>query len=122
VFWSASRVGRFLVEDMGAMKLYDRYHDQGAEFLGVSLDPPEEYGGLEELKEFVAEKHVPWPQYFQGHDDNGIWTGTPTDDFSEHWGISHVPVVFLIDREGKLYSTEARDRLATMLPRLLKRP
>ena len=50
-------------------QLYNEYHDQGVEFIGVSLDLPEEDGGLEALKAFVAERKIPWPQYYQGHDN-----------------------------------------------------
>ena len=43
-------------------------------------------------------------------------TGSPTNDFSESWGISGIPTVFLIDAEGKLYSTEARGKLDDVDP------
>jgi hypothetical protein len=102
-------------------RLYTKYHDKGVEFIGVSHDLPEEDGGLEALKTFVARKNVPWPQYFQGKDNQGVVTGTPTNDFSESWGISGIPTVFLIDPEGKLYSTEARGRLDTLIPWLLEK-
>jgi thiol-disulfide isomerase/thioredoxin len=109
------------VHEMIEMKrIYDQYHDQGVEFIGVSHDLPEEDGGLEELKKFVAEWQIPWPQHYQGHDNQRIVSGSPTEDFSEFWGISGIPTVFLIDAEGKLYSTEARGRLETLIPRLLK--
>jgi hypothetical protein len=42
------------------------------------------------------------------------------NDFSESWGINGIPTVFLIDAEGKPYSTEARGRLDALIPRLLK--
>ena len=48
-------------------------------------------------------------------------TGEPTNDFSESWGISGIPTVFLIDAEGKLYSTEARGQLDTLIPKLLEK-
>jgi len=86
----------------------------------VSHDIPEEDGGLEALRAFVAREQIPWPQYYQGHDNQRIVSGSPTDDFSEFWGISGIPTIFLIDAEGKLDSTEARGRLETLIPRLLK--
>jgi hypothetical protein len=46
--------------------------------------------------------------------------GEPMDDFSESWGIRGIPAVFLVDAEGKLYSTEARGRLDSLIPRLLE--
>jgi RNA polymerase sigma factor (sigma-70 family) len=109
------------VGEIPEMKLlYTEFHDKGVEFIGVSLDLPEEAGGLEALKELVDREQIPWPQYYQGHDNECILSGSPTNDFSEYWGVSFIPTVFLIDRDGTLYSTEARGRLATMIPRLLK--
>jgi RNA polymerase sigma factor (sigma-70 family) len=118
-FW-ATWCGPCVGEIPEMKRLYAQYHDQGVEFIGVSHDLLEEEGGLEALKTFVAEQEVPWPQYYQAHDGNRIVSGSPTDDFSEFWGISGIPTVFLIDAEGRLYSTEARGRLETLIPRLLK--
>jgi RNA polymerase sigma factor (sigma-70 family) len=103
------------------LRLYETYHDRGVEFIGVSLDRPEADGGLDALKKFVAERKIAWPQYYQGHDNHRVMTGEPVGDFSESWGISDIPTVFLIDAEGKLYSTEARGQLDVLIPRLLDR-
>jgi hypothetical protein len=100
-------------------RLYAKYHAQGVEFLGVSQDVPEEDGGLAALKSFVAKEHIPWPQFYQGRNAGAFLAGLPTGDFFESWGIDGIPTVFLIDAEGKLYSTDARGRLETLLPRLL---
>lgn len=101
-------------------RLYETYHDRGVEFIGVSQESPEESGGLDQLKTFVAERKIPWPQYYQGCDNYRFATGEPMNDFSEYWGISGSPMVFIVDAEGKLYSTEARGRLDTLIPRLLE--
>ncbi len=66
-------------------------------------------------------RQIPWPHYFQGKDNQGVVTGTPTNDFSESWGISGIPTVFLIDAEGKLFSTEARGKLDALIPQLLEK-
>jgi RNA polymerase sigma factor (sigma-70 family) len=119
-FW-ATWCGPCVGEFPELKRLYAQYHDKGVEFIGVSHDLPEEDGGLSALKEFVQTWQIPWPQYYQGHDNELITTGTPTNDFSEFWGISGIPTVFLIDAEGKLYSTAARGRLDTLIPRLLEK-
>ena len=93
-------------------KLYAKYHDQGVEFIGVSLDVPEGQGGLHTLKKFVKEKEIAWPQYYAG---NG-WES----EFTVACGITEIPAVFVIDTEGKLYSTEALGKLNTMIPKLLQ--
>jgi hypothetical protein len=95
------------------LRLYEMYHDRGVEFIGVSLDRPEADGGLDDLKTFVAERKIPWLQYYQGDG----WEG----EFSRDWGIQLIPTVFLVDAEGRLYSTEARGKLDALIPKLLDR-
>jgi thiol-disulfide isomerase/thioredoxin len=102
------------VAEMPEMKaLYAKYHGQGVEFIGVSLDQPKEQGGLDSLKKFVKEKEIAWPQYYQGDG----WGSK----FSCSCGISAIPAVFVIDTEGKLYSTEADGKLDAIIPKLLKK-
>ena len=73
--------------------LYAKYKDRGVEFVGVSLDRPAE-GGRDKLLAFLAERQVPWPQYYQG----AAWEG----EFTSSWGIDRVPTLFVIDRAGNL--------------------
>ncbi|HVX86446.1 MAG TPA: TlpA disulfide reductase family protein [Phycisphaerae bacterium] len=88
---------------------YEKFKNQGVQFIGISLDQPGD--GLQKLKDFVAQNHVPWPQYYQG---NG-WDS----DFSTSWGIDSIPTLFLIDKQGNLASTDARGKLNDLLPKLL---
>jgi len=100
------------VAEMSKMKqLYAKYKSQGVEFIGISLDGPGE--GLKKLKAFVEEQRIDWPQYYQGDS----WRS----EFSQSWGIGAIPTVFVIDTEGKLYSTEARGQLDKLIPALLKK-
>ena len=100
------------VAEMSKMKqLYADYRSDGVEFIGVSLDGPGE--GLNKLKSFVTEKKIDWPQYYQGNS----WQS----DFSQSWGISAIPTVFVIDADGNLASTEARGLLDKLIPALLKK-
>jgi thiol-disulfide isomerase/thioredoxin len=102
------------VREMPAMKeLYSRYHGQGVEFIGVSLDEPKQDGGLVKLKEFVARNGIDWPQYYQGKG----WES----DFSSSWGITSIPALFVVDQEGKLYSINARAHLEEIINELLKK-
>ncbi|WP_165220341.1 sigma-70 family RNA polymerase sigma factor [Aquisphaera insulae] len=118
-FW-ATWCGPCLGEIPNLTELYDRYHDRGFEIVGVSLDNAEDENGLEDLKRTLAEKKIPWPQYHQGMGwGESIRTGKSTDTFSESWGISMIPTYFLIDADGRLYSTEARGKLDDLVPRLL---
>jgi thiol-disulfide isomerase/thioredoxin len=102
------------VAEMPTMKeLYAKYKPQGVEFIGVSLDSPESMGGLDKLKAFVKENGITWPQYYQGRG----WES----EFSGSWGISGIPTLFILDAEGRLYSTEAREELRTLIPELIKK-
>jgi thiol-disulfide isomerase/thioredoxin len=100
------------VKEIPEMKmLYERYHNRGVEFIGVSLDYSEDRGGLGRLKTYVAEKGIPWPQYYLG---NGLESG-----FSRSCGVYAIPAYFVIDPAGNVYSTEARGKLHTIIPELI---
>ena len=100
------------VQEMPRMKeLYAKYHDQGVEFIGVSLDRPKEMGGLDRLKRFVADHEIAWPQYYQGN----FWDS----EFSRSWGINLIPTMFLVNQDGKLVSVDALEHLETLITDLL---
>jgi thiol-disulfide isomerase/thioredoxin len=102
------------VAEMPRMKeLYAKYHDKGVEFIGISLDQPKEDGGFDKLKAFVAKNDIPWPQYYQGNH----WQS----EFSKSWGVNSIPAVFLVDREGKLFSTDAGGNLESLIRELMER-
>jgi thiol-disulfide isomerase/thioredoxin len=86
---------------------------KGVQFVGVSLDVPEEEGGLRELRASVARFGIEWPQYYPG--------GKFDSEFSSTWGVFAVPTVFVLDRRGVIVSTDARGKLETILPKLLER-
>lgn len=92
-------------------RLYERYHDRGMEVVGVSLDFPENRGGLDRLKSYVAEKKIPWPQYYLG---NGL-----ESSFSRSCGVFAIPAYFVIDPAGNVFSTEARGKLDMIIPELI---
>jgi thiol-disulfide isomerase/thioredoxin len=111
-FW-ATWCGPCVGEMPNMKKIYAKYHDKGVEFIGVSLDRPKEEGGLDDLKKFVKEKEIAWPQYYQGN----YWNS----EFSKSWGINSIPTMFLVDQDGKLVSVDARGKLESMIPDLLKK-
>ncbi len=113
-FW-ATWCGPCVAEMPKMKEVYAKYHNQGVEFIGVSLDQPKEAGGLDALKKYVDDNKIAWPQYYQG---NG-WAS----EFSRSWGIHAIPSMFVVDAEGKLFSVEARGKLETLIPELLaKKP
>jgi thiol-disulfide isomerase/thioredoxin len=109
-FW-ATWCGPCVAEMPRMKELYSKFHDQGVEFIGISLDQPG--SGLDKLKKFVEENEIPWPQYYQGQG----WQS----DFSGSWGINAIPALFVVDASGNLVSTEARGKLEELLPELIKK-
>jgi peroxiredoxin len=92
-------------------EIYAKYKDRGVEFIGVSLDHTEANGGLKKLKDFVAEQGIAWPQYYQGN--------YVLSEFSGSWGIKSIPTMFIVDADGKLASTDARENLEQKITELL---
>jgi thiol-disulfide isomerase/thioredoxin/outer membrane protein assembly factor BamD (BamD/ComL family) len=109
-FW-ATWCGPCVAEMPKNKEIYAKWKDKGVEFIGVSLDAPESEGGLQKLKDFVKDKEITWPQYYQGKG----WDS----EFSKSWGINSIPTVFVVDTEGNLYSTTARGQLEKLIPELL---
>jgi len=109
-FW-ATWCGPCVAEMPNMKKIYSQYHQKGVEFLGISLDQPLDRGGLDQLKNYCKENNITWPQYYQG---NG-WGS----EFSVSWGINSIPAMFIIDKNGNLFSTNARGKLEQLIPKLL---
>jgi thiol-disulfide isomerase/thioredoxin len=109
-FW-ATWCGPCVAEMPKMKEIYAEFHDKGVEFIGISLDAPKEDGGLDNLKNFVKEKEIPWPQYYDGG----------KGDFAKMWGVSAIPTVFIIDAEGKISSMNAGGKLEQLIPELLKK-
>jgi thiol-disulfide isomerase/thioredoxin len=107
-FW-ATWCGPCVAEMPENKATYEKFKNNGVQFIGVSLDQPGD--GLQKLKDFVAQNDIPWPQYYQGN----AWDS----DFSKSWGIDSIPTVFVVDKQGRLATVTARGQLDTLLPKLL---
>ncbi len=75
---------------------YDKYHDQGLEVIGISLDEDKEA-----LEKFLKKRGATWPQYFDGKS----WQ----NQISFRFGINAVPTLWIIDKKGILRSTNHHD-------------
>lgn len=93
-FW-ATWCGPCVAEIPNLVKLYEEFHPQGFEIVGISLDREKA-----QLEEFLKEKEVPWIQTFEDAKD-----GHPIAD---KYGINAIPTMFLVDKEGKVVSTTLR--------------
>ena len=104
-FWSTS-CGPCIGEMPTLKAVYQKLHEQGFEVVGISLDDKESV-----LRRFIKEKELPWPQHFEG---NG-WE----NKFAVRYGIFSIPTMWLVDKAGKLRSTEARFDLERQVTSLL---
>ena len=95
-FW-ATWCGPCIVEMPNVKAVYEKYRDQGFEVIGISLDTDEAA-----LRKFIKENQLPWRQVFDGKG----WE-TP---LAQQYGVRGIPAQFLIDREGRVISVEARGK------------
>jgi thiol-disulfide isomerase/thioredoxin len=76
---------------------YRRYHPQGFDIIGVSLDE-----NRNQLANFIQAQGMTWPQYFDG----GGW-GTK---LAKKYGVNSIPMDYLLDRHGIIIGKELRGR------------
>lgn len=76
-------------------KVYDTYKDAGFDIIGISLDNDET-----QLRDYLKANNIPWRQVFSGQG----WMSP----IARQYGIRAIPAPWLIDREGKLISHQAR--------------
>ena len=79
------------------IETYNKYHSQGFEVIGVSLDKAED---KEKLLQFLKDKNMPWPQHFDGKG----WGNA----LAKEYGISGIPATYLIGPNGKIVATNLR--------------
>ena len=77
---------------------YQKYHDKGFEVLGVSLDTDKN-----ELVTFTNDNGMAWPQYFDGRG----WG----NEIASSNGVRSIPAMWLIGKDGKLITKNAREDL-----------
>ncbi|MDE0468758.1 MAG: redoxin domain-containing protein [Candidatus Poribacteria bacterium] len=95
-FW-AVWCGPCIGELPNVKDVYEKYHNKGFEVIGISLDEDEKV-----LREFIKEHQLPWRQIFDG----GGWKGA----LAQKYGVRGIPAPFLLDREGKVISVNARGK------------
>jgi thiol-disulfide isomerase/thioredoxin len=106
-FW-ASWCGPCKAELPRVKKMYADYHEKGLEVIGVSCDYK-----LEDLNKFLVKNpDMPWPQMF---DENKPGWHALTKQF----GITGIPTMFLIDKNGICRSVTARATFEEEIPKLL---
>ncbi len=74
-------------------KIYDRFHKDGFEVVGVSLDREPE-----PLINFVKRHEIPWPQIFFDDPAKRYWSSP----LAQRYDITGIPKVYLVGRDGNV--------------------
>ena len=91
--------------------VYQKYHDRGLEVVGVSIDDSKE-----DLEKFLKDNSLPW-KIINSSEPHGKDFAHPLAD---QYGISGIPAIFVMNRDGKVVSLAARgEQLATLVDGLI---
>ena len=88
---------------------YEKYHDQGFEIVGISLDQSESA-----LRDFIKKNSITWAQIFDGKG----WEGA----LPQKYGVDAIPAMYLLDADGKIVGSSLSGMaLGEQLEKLLKK-
>ena len=79
--------------------VYNKYKDRGFEIVGIGLDE-----NKDEAQAFISRLAIPWINLWESRDDG-------VSKVMEKYGVSSIPTVFLLDKNGKVITIEARGLL-----------
>ncbi|MDX1963080.1 MAG: TlpA disulfide reductase family protein [Pirellulales bacterium] len=109
-FW-ATWCGPCIAELPNVQENYKKYHDEGFEVIGISLDET-----VEPLVEFIKEKNLPWSQIFSKDESTRGFSDPRVDQF----GVNGIPATFLVGKDGKIVHVNVRGhRLGKLLEEML---
>jgi peroxiredoxin len=83
-----------------------RFHDQGFENVGISFDQDQAA-----LQRVTGQNGTTWPQYSDGKG----WQNA----YGVRYGIHSIPTMWLINKQGRIATTNAREDLAGQVEKLL---
>ena len=99
-FW-ATWCGPCVGEIPNMMKMYEKYNAAGFEILGYSLDQD-----LDALHKFEEERKLPWKTASQKLSLE--YKTKKFVDLSQYYGVTGIPTMILVGKDGKVLSTNAR--------------
>jgi len=97
-FW-ATWCGPCIRELPNIVSNYEKYHDRGFEVIGISVDE-----NRKPVDDFIAQRKLPWNIAM----DKDFKEAGKSESLATHYGVTGIPTVILIDREGKVVSLNAR--------------
>ena len=104
-FW-ATWCGPCIAEIPNVRKNYEAYHERGFDVVGISLDRDREA-----LDKYLEKNQLPWVTL---HHEGG------KHPMAAYYGISAIPTVLLVDRDGKVVSLRARgEELGKLLEKMI---
>jgi thiol-disulfide isomerase/thioredoxin len=95
-FW-ATWCGPCVAEVPNVVRTYEKFHAQGLEIVGVSLDGK---GEGATVAQFTRKNGMTWPQYFDG----GQWD----NKLALKYGVGSIPATYLLDRTGRIVGRDLR--------------
>ena len=108
-FW-ATWCGPCVGEIPNMTKMYEKYNAAGFEILGYSLDQD-----LDALHKFEEDRKLPWKTASQKLSLD--YKAKKFADLAQYYGVTGIPTMILVGKDGKVLSTNAR---GPELERLLK--
>jgi thiol-disulfide isomerase/thioredoxin len=105
-FWATwSQPSRAIIPTILAVR--KQFKNDGFEVLGVSLDEDKSA-----MDTYVDEYNMPWPEYFDGKGTN--------NDVARTMQIRAIPALWLVGKDGRVLTTDARQDLAGQVQKALK--
>jgi len=111
-FW-ATWCGPCLATLPHMRRTYKAYRTRGVEFVGISLDGPGARG-KKVLAAFVRRERLNWIHTYSGKK----WK----DPTARKYGIEGIPAIWVVGKDGRVVSTNARGDLQATIERALKAP
>jgi thiol-disulfide isomerase/thioredoxin len=93
-FW-ASWCGPCVGEMPHVVEAYKKYHGQGFEIIGISLD-----NSRDDFLNFLEKYEMTWPQYFDGKG----WQ----NELARKYSVNSIPATFLLGPKGKIIAKNLR--------------